>query len=454
MRISIGLDSSFFSDKKRENKAEYYILIVIYRLLLDFAYSKIIYPIYAYAGFEYNRNPVLYVFSWLLLLISAKPVLSAYRNKENKISFEILFLLYLMSLVPFSSMMAFGAQKGNFVIANIIYWAFLFFFILHRSLLVGHKAEGFSVGIRKLGDTQLIAIALVLGLITIYVSGKYAHFRMNFNLLGVYELRSEAGNNNLPTVFQYLFGWGRTIGSILIAYFIRKKKYGWAVFCVLFELLSFGYDGSKSTFFLLILAVGINFLPRMGMEKINKWVLRGFVILVCCCNLIYIIMGNYIPASIIVRRVLYLPVEIARNYFDFFTTHQPDYLKQSFLRYFGAHSNYEPLSLMIGRIYYDAPTMGANNGLISDAVANFGYLGILIYPMVISAVFKWLDRSAKGLDPRIYVTVAVYVSLVMTNSFFTTILLTHGLLVAIIVLSMMKREKEISIESILLEGDL
>lgn len=454
MRISVDLDSSIFSKGTRENNAEYYILIVIYRSLLDFAYSKIIYPIYAYSGFEYNMNPVIYILSWVLIIVSAKAVISAYRNKDNKISFEILFLLYLMSLVPFSSMMAFGAVKDSFVVANTIYWIFLLFFILRHRWIRRYNTVGLSAGIRKLGDIQLIAIALVLGLITIYISGRYARFRMNFNLLGVYELRSEASNNSLPTIIQYFFAWGRTIGSILIAYYIRKKKYGWAVFCVLFELLSFGYDGSKSTFFLLILAVGINFLPRMGMEKINKWVLRGFVILVCCCNLIYIIMGNYIPASIIVRRVLYLPVEIARNYFDFFTTHQPDYLKQSFLRYLGLQSNYEAIPFMIGRIYYNAPSMSANNGLISDAIANFGYIGILIYPWIISIVFKWLDRSAKGLDPRIYVTVAVYVSLVMTNSFFTTIFLTHGLLVAIIVLSMMKREKEISIESILLEGDL
>ncbi len=446
------MDSEFQGFNRRGSfKAEYYLLLLIYRILLDFSYNKIVYQFYAYAGFECNINAVLYFVSWVVLILSARVVFHAYVNRENKASQEVVFFLYLMSMVPFSSMMANGALKTDFVIANIVYWTILLFFTTRDRFIKGASNIRFKTGNVTLGDTQLVILAIVLGLVTIYVSGRYARFRLNFNLMDVYELREEASSNDLPTMLQYLFSWGRTINVILIAYFVRKKKYFWTVFCGIVGLLSFGYDGSKSTFFLLVLAVGISLLPKMSMQVINKWVLRGFAVLIFSCAVIYTITGNYVPASMIVRRVLFLPIRIAKEYFDFFTKNPPDYLRQSFLRYFGLSSNYESIPHMIGRIYFDSPKMSANNGLISDAMANLGYFGIVMYPVFISIVFKWLDKSSKNLDPRIYVTVAVYLSLVMTNSFFTTILLTHGLIVAIIVLSMMKREENVTNELLVKE---
>ena len=442
MQVTANSHKFIFSVGEKKIWLEYYTLLVIYRIILDSSYVKIIYPIYGYSGFDYRNNPALFLLSWFVLLILARVVRTAYKNVKNKISFEIVFLLYLMSFVPFTSMMAFGALEMGFIISNITYWVLLLFFILHKGITRNRRSYKLTTGPRILGHTQLIILTLFLGVVTIYVSGRYAHFRLNFNLLGVYELRAEARNNSLPTLLVYLFAWGKTINAILIAYFIRRKKYKWTAFCAFVELLSFGYDGSKSTFFLLLLAVGINLLPRTSLEVLNKWVLRGFVVLVFGCFFCFMLTSNFVPASIMVRRVLFLPVQIAGNYYDFFSNNSPDFFRQSFLRYIGLSSNYEQIPYMIGRLYYNAPSMSANNGLISDAMANFGYPGILIYPVIISTVFRWLDNSAKGLDHRIYVTVAVYVALVMTNSFFTTILLTHGLLVTVLVLSLMKRDKK------------
>ena len=95
---------------------------------------------------------------------------------------------------------------------------------------------------------------------------------------------------------------------------------------------------------------------------------------------------------------------------------------------------------MIGREYYGYD-MGANNGLIADAMTNLGYGGIVVFPALISMVLKLFDRSSKGLDSRIYATVSVYVAMVLTNSFLFVSLLTHGLLVTILLLAAMKRDR-------------
>ena len=435
-RIALSSPEAWLS-----RKAEYCLLIILFRLLMDYMYRHVIATVYAYAGFQYNPSIWLMLLSWLLLLVGTVMTYKAYKNPGNRVSLEVVFLLFLMSFVPFTSMVGSGAVGQKFIVCNSIYW--LLFLILCVSLSKNSVLRP-KTGKTGIGDLQLQMLAMVFAFVVLYVSGRYAHFRLNFNLLNVYEFRSEASSNRLPLWLTYLFSWSRMINTILIAYFIRRKKKAWAIGCCFIQLLSFGYDGSKSTFFLLMIAVGVNLLPHFDMTTMNKWALRGLTGLAALLVVHYIVTGNFIPISVLIRRVFYLPVQLSEHYVDFFTTHEPDYFRQSFLRYFGAKSPYEQqIPYMIGDVYYNKPTMGANNGLIGDAVANLGYIGLVVFPIFISLIFKLLNNNSAGLDARIFITVGFYLAMVMTNSFIFTILLTHGLIVTMIVLRNMKRDVSI-----------
>ena len=422
-------------------KQEYFLLIILFRLIMDYSYSHVVGTTYAYMGFGNDPSAGKMVLSWIILLAGCKIVYKAYLNREKKISFEVVLLLFFMSFIPFTSMVGYGALEYSFIICNSVYW-FIFLFLCVS--LARDNPMKRTTGMKQfgIGESQLKVLAVLFAIVVLYVSGRYAHFRLNFNLLNVYEFRADAAANNLPLILTYLFAWSRTLNSILLANFIRRKNGLWALGCIAIQLLSFGYDGSKSTFFLLILAIGVNIFPRFEMDAMNKWALRGMTLIVALCALFFAVTGNYVPVSIIVRRVFYLPVRISKDYFAFFTSHQPDYFRQSFLRYFGFRSPYKLLiPYLIGDVYFNSATMSANNGLISDAVANLGYIGIVLYPFLYAFIFRLLDKSSRNLDPRIFITVGIYLALVMTNSFIFTILLTHGLIVAMIVLSFMKREE-------------
>lgn len=135
-----------------------------------------------------------------------------------------------------------------------------------------------------------------------------------------------------------------------------------------------------------------------------------------------------------------MPAYIQYCFFDFFTSHTPDFFRQSFLRFFGFTSPYPNLAYMIGNIYLKQSNLSANNGLISDAVANMGYLGIFIMPICLGFVLKLLDNASEKLDVRLYIALALYTSIMLTNSFLFTVLLTHGLLVVILLLKSMERD--------------
>ncbi len=422
------------------SKTEYFFLIITFRLLMDYMYRSVMATSFGYMGFDYHSNVGMAVLSWLVLLIGARLLYRAYRNKESYVSFEVVFLLFVMSFVPFTSMLGSDALETPFIICNTLFWLFFLTFTVSFRKKKRNR-ESIKANRFGLDDMHLKVLAVIFALIVLYVSGRYTRFRFNLNILKVYEYRAEAKSNQLPTWLSYAFSWTRTVNTILIAYFIRRKMKLWTVGACLVQLLSFGYDGSKSTLFLLVLAVGVNLLPRFDMGKMNTWALRGITALIALLAIHYYLTGNIVAISVFIRRVFYLPVRIAKDYLDFFTKHQPDYFRQSFLRHFGIKSPY-PTSIpyLIGDVYFNQPDMSANNGLISDAITNLGYVGIFVFPLLYSFMFRILDKSSEGLDPRMFITVGIYLSLVMTNSFFFSILLTHGLIVTIVVMFFMKRD--------------
>ena len=425
-------------------KIFYFLLLAVYRLALDYAYGHVISVEYKYMGFSKDVTYYNYILSWGLLFIVALLNYNCYYNKSRKLSLQILFWLFIISFLPFTSLVAFGMFSYGFVFTNFVYWVALFFFVNIFSSVKSGKKE-FKIGnIPLLQEKQIQIIALISFGIVLFISWRYTHFRINFNLMNVYDLRNEAATYKLPILIDYMFSWSRMINSVLIAYFIRKHKWIWATFSFLVQMLNFGIDVSKTTFFLAIFAIIISLLPQKLLNDINSETLVVFPLIICICIIAFDVFGNIMPISLFVRRVLYVPSYIQSMYFDFFANNTPDYFRLSFLRYFGAKSSYSNIPYMIAKLYFNA-NMSANNGLISDAMANLGFLGIIIMPAFIAFVFRLLDSSSAGLDQRVYLTVALYVSIEMTNTFIFTLLMTHGLLVTMIVLKMMKRDNESSL---------
>lgn len=417
----------------------YYVGIILLRLVLDVTYNFSISTEFAYMGFV-NYGNGGFLLSWVILFLFMGLCRHCFINEENALSKEIILLMFIISFVPFTSMVRFGAFNTKFVLCNTIYWLFLLVFIkdFHLKRIVKLRRTKKHI----IHDNHIKILTLLSFFVVLYVSGRYTGFRFNFDLLNVYTLRSEARLYDLPTVLAYAFSWTRTVNSILIAYFMRKRNWVWAGTCLVVQLLNFGVDGSKITLFLAIFAVAINLLPRFQLVTINKLIIAGVTSITAICLGIYAFFNSLIPVSIITRRLFFVPVFIQSNYFDFFTTHTPDFFRQSFLRFFGFHSPYSNIPYLIGNLYSNQSSMSANNGLISDAIANLGVLGIIIMPFVLSLVLKILDKVSYGLDVRLYITVALYIAIMLTNSFLFTVLLTHGLIVTMFLLGSMNREND------------
>lgn len=290
-------------------------------------------------------------------------------------------------------------------------------------------------------EKAITALAIIFCLTVFYISGRYTRFRFNFSLTNVYELRNETKAMSIPRVLSYLYSWSKVCIPVIMAYFLSRKRWIRGLICLFTLFLAFGIDGSKFVLLLTLLAAGISVLPHIDVKKLNRLVLAGITGVVAVSMLLYFLFGNLLAYSLFVRRLIFVPLRITQCYFDFFTTHTPDYFRGSFMRIFGAVTPYPDMAKMIGGLYFNAPDMNCNCGLAANAVANLGVAGCVIMPIIMIVVLYLMDLAADGIDPRVYFSAAVYASQALINSALFTVLLTHGMLLIIIIIALMKRDK-------------
>ena len=420
----------------REN-IEYFLLLFLYRLILDIIYQDIISTDFAYEGFYIEWYPFTYAFSWIVLVLFGLVIRKAFINNKHKISLEIMFIIFLIYFIPFTTMLGYGGVNILLTGLNLLYWSLLVVLLLYVRLFktqINLKDGKVSLT----GETDIKLIAIIFCLVVLYISGFYTGFRIHFDLTTVYELRAEASLYNLPVLISYLFSGAKYANPILIAYFIKKRDFSWGTLCFFVQILNFGVDGSKSTFFLAFFSVVITLLPAFSINTLNKLILRSGVVSLGLCLAVACLLDNIWPVSLLVRRMMFTPVKLSANYVDFFLQQTPDYFRQSFLRHFGFESPYTNIAYMIGEVYSNKVT-GANSGLIADAIANLGIFGVFIFPFLLWLILRLLDRCTGEIDFRIYIVTALAIATTLINSFLFTVLLTHGLLISMIVLSRIRK---------------
>ena len=407
-----------------------YFFSIMYRICLDVAYTNYISKIYDYAGFDYTFNIGAFLLSWVLLLLCF-PILRWCSSKGYFSDVIILFLVYL-SYIPFTTMVAYFKFPTAYIIANTVYWLVLFL-----ACRFFPKTRSYYQLKTKSNDLLLQIVGIGLSLVVIYISWRYSGFRFTINLTDVYMYRAEARSVSMPTLLSYLFGATKAVMPVLLVYSLSRKKYFYAVYYTAIQILSFSINGSKTVLFSTALAILFYFFYNHEHLKKIPYLMTGISVIALAEADIW---ETFFMLNYFIRRVFFLPNRIGALYFDYFTKNEPDYYRASFLRLFGFKSPYGDISHTIGEVYFDKVEMSANNGLISDAIANLGIAGIVIMPVILILILRTLDKCAYGIDKKIYISTAAIFAMIILSSFLSTVLLTHGLLLLGIVLLLIQRK--------------
>ena len=416
----------------RISKDKQYLFLLLYRIFLDIVYKEQICRYFGYSGFKFKFNLGLLFISWLLLFL-AFPIIKKCVSDDCFSSVIMLFLVYL-SYIPFTTMIAFQNFDISYVISNVLYWMVVFIFFLFSP-----KATNYITLKTNRNDEILFIIEIFFILLVIYISYKFTGFRFTISLSNVYQYRSEMAQASLPTLLRYFYSSSKTILPILLLYSLKKNDILNVFFIVIIQILNFSINGAKTVLFSTFLAIILYYIYNSFYLRLVPF----FLTILCILSLLETILFRTINImSYVIRRVLFLPNLISSYYFDFFTKNEPDFFRQGFLRFFGIKSPYDEIDHLIGEVYFGNKAMGANNGLISDAITNFGIIGIIIMPILLIIILRLIDKCAYGIDKKLYIVLSVLYAFMIISSFITTILLTHGLLFMAIILLLIPRNNK------------
>jgi fructose-specific phosphotransferase system IIC component len=92
-----------------------------------------------------------------------------------------------------------------------------------------------------------------------------------------------------------------------------------------------------------------------------------------------------------------------------------------------------PLTRVISLEYWGRDS-NPNVGYLGDAFAHFGYIGMILFSMVLGIFLRFIDRVGNRLPRKFVAGLMAASSASLTNSALFTCLLTHGLIVALILM--------------------
>jgi hypothetical protein len=151
---------------------------------------------------------------------------------------------------------------------------------------------------------------------------------------------------------------------------------------------------------------------------------------------------NYWVSSLFTRRTLMIPGLLSFTYYDFFSQNELVYLSTSRLGFFIDYPYELSPPNLIGGVYFGAPTMHANTGITGDAFMNFGFLGLVLWGVILVIILKLVDACGRRVDLRLGVAAIAAPALSLNNSALLTNILTHGLWLALLLLYLLPKKKE------------
>ncbi len=411
--------------KGSSNLLHLFLIICLSRILLDYIYITDVSPHYTYLGLTCSFSESRMILSWAVLLVFIVLIIHVINKDDNneKKGAAILSILLCVSAVPSTTVIAYFNISPLFSIMLCIYW--IITVIAYEASVLKQK-KIFSLD-RTGSLFYFITAIFVLNIIIIII--RYTGLNISFDLSDVYEARTIFKQNQIPTILRYLFFGSTMVFPIVVVYALKTKKRKLAAVAAACQLLAFFSDGRKSTLFMLILTIiGYYFVKNFSIKLIPVGsfgiILLGFAEKLFCHS------NNII--NYIIRRLYLIPAYLNYAYYDYFSGSPKDMLRQSIMGRLGFESPYtQPIPEAVGTQYYGGSY--CNNGLFSDAFANFGFIGVIVFPIILALAFKWLDRCSENLSLGASLGIIISMSVAFLSSFFFTVMLTHGFIISCIV---------------------
>ena len=404
-------------------------VISIYKGLLDVIYC--IYIAGSHAFFSLEISIINTVNGWLAVFVMI-PFVNIY-YKQKTCSAIIMIALNMIYFIPITTYCGYGGGSSSFLFFAFMYWAILS--ILQIKLpIIRYKTKLDHINILK-NKTIYILVAIV-SLFSLYMWCKYSGFRIQLDILNVYDIRSEAADNPLPTVLSYIWHIVTILVPILIVLMLYNKKYLTLIWLLFITLINFSYAGNKSIILFPIILIGGYVFYRKNMISL----IFPIGIIIEFFAIIEEKLGSIFIVSFLFRRQGMVLAQLSEQYYRFFLENPIDIFRNNIMGKFGFDSIYSnTLARVIGD-NYQTQTVNCNNGLLADVWSGLGFIGVIVMPIIIIICFRLLDFVSYEVDLRLMVGLVLYYAIAFANTTWSTVLITHGFIVLCLMLIIFPRK--------------
>ncbi len=391
----------------------------LYAVSLDYG-LRTVGRVYNYEGFIYLSDPIRVPFSYLLIMISAYVSGRFILDRVSRFFCAGLFCLLIVPGIVY------------FMKTDIEYWKLLLMVGGYLWLLTGcHVFRKYKFRINGVGNNgpALYAVVFLITAATYGLAVYYLGFKINLDISKVYEVRDDFLKNK-NFLLGYLVLWqGNIVNPFLFYFAIQKRRFLLAGAVVGLQAYLFSITGVKLFLFSLVFSY---FVARFSKRfNLSFPVLLSAIVILSC--LIYRYTANVWFLALFVKRTLFTPSQIAFQYIDFFHNNPFTYLSDSVLRYFLKYPYILPPPLMIGIRYHQGGS--ANTGILGNAYMNFGIIGIFVFFGLLSFILCLFGRieASRRRESRLILACVAMPLLSIINSGLLTVLLTHGLFLALLI---------------------
>jgi len=344
----------------------------------------------------------------------------------------VVVALFDISFVPFCTYWALSNQPWWQALLMTTYWGLV--------LLVARFPLRSAVHYVKGAQNVMFLVAgglVVLGGILIVAGG---HLTLQLPLGDVYAVRtvwvSEGSGMSM-----YLFPWlANALLPLLLGHAWKNRRLGELFVLGFTAYMLFTSTGMKAYLFMPVLVALV--LLIAAWRPLSSFMPMGLGVFASTMILLDRVTKTVSWSSLGLRRSLFIPAQLTSVYLEFFAANPVVRMSDSILlRGWLTYPYSVSVAHLIGAVL-GQPSMGANNGLISDGFANFGIVGSLVWAVLLGILIRLLRAATERREnrPEAWAVAAMW-PVVLLSSALTTSLLTHGLALGLLAVWTLQPER-------------
>lgn len=402
-------------------KVKTLIIILIYKILLEYSYVKYVHIVHGYEGFALEIDIFKMVESYFaaIIIILLLPI------SEKKVSSIALKVLNIIMIIPIFSLYYLKSQSREY------FYAVLVSFLI--TILIT-KLQLFRIKNQKINFNLIVNIVMTMNTLVVYVGMIYFNGPPKLQLLDLSQVYNVRGTIDYGYSFMnYLVSWqGVIINPYLMISYLQKKNKNKFTIITLLQLILYLITGNRAFFLYSFLIIALVYFLRKRSFIISFT--KGMIAFLIISLITFFSGVNKWIASLMLYRTLFLPAQISFQYHDFFSVNGFVKLSHSIFEMFFREPIYNnnPV-LIIGETYYK--NNHPNTGYLGDAFMNFGFIGMIVFSLVFGVVLMLIDSLSNTEYKKVVSKAFIIILMIsLTNVGLLTTLFNGGMALYILIL--------------------